>query len=65
MIVQIGETAGKIWQLLDIQGELTLTRIKSEVKAEDLILHAALGWLAREKKIKIVKSGRSLTISLR
>ncbi|MBN1542265.1 winged helix-turn-helix domain-containing protein [candidate division KSB1 bacterium] len=65
MIVQIGETAGKIWQLLDMRGDLTLAQIKNEIKSDNFVLVAAIGWLARENKVLINKSGRSLKMRLR
>lgn len=63
-IAQIGETAGLVWQVLDENGPLTLTKLVKSVDApRDLVLQA-IGWLAREDKLVIEENGRSKTVSL-
>lgn len=49
---KIGENAGKVWRLLESQGEIDVTSISkiTQVKIQDV--YSALGWLAREDKIK-------------
>jgi len=49
----IGENAGKVWRLLESQGQVDISSIArlSEIKIQDA--YSALGWLAREDKIKI------------
>lgn len=64
MIVKIGETAGQIWHFLNQVGESSLTQIKKEINADDFLITAAIGWLARENKVKIDRSGRKINISL-
>lgn len=64
MINQIGETAGNIWNLLTNKGPQTLSKIKAEVKGDVFLLHAAIGWLARENKIEIKKSGKVIKVTL-
>ncbi|HNR67604.1 MAG TPA: winged helix-turn-helix domain-containing protein [bacterium] len=64
MIVKIGETAGQIWHFLNQVGESSLTQIKKEIDADDFLITAAIGWLARENKVKIDRSGRKINISL-
>jgi hypothetical protein len=59
---QIGINAGIIWTTLD--GGLTDTEINSvmkkcKLKKEDFYM--ALGWLARENKIKFIKTGGNAT----
>ena len=49
---QIGENAGKIWQVIAAQGEVTMEWLQSETKLSEKDVHAALGWLARENKVK-------------
>ena len=51
MIEEIGVVAGAIWHVLDTNGEMTLTKLKKEVKAEGPLFDWAIGWLAREDKI--------------
>jgi hypothetical protein len=65
MINNIGETAGLIYRALESGGKLTIAKIKKEVEADSFIFYAAIGWLAREGKIEISKSGRSIVLSLK
>jgi hypothetical protein len=65
MNTDIGELSGVIWRLLDEKGTQTVTKIKNATNENDFNVAAALGWLAREEKIEIVKSGRSIKVSLK
>ncbi|MBN1896349.1 MAG: winged helix-turn-helix domain-containing protein [Candidatus Aenigmarchaeota archaeon] len=52
-----GKYAGKVWKVLNSRGPKTLTQLQ---KASGLTLKEAsigLGWLAREGKIKVIKTG--------
>jgi hypothetical protein len=63
--VEIGETAGLIWKLLEKSGPISLTKlVKQSGKPRDLVMQA-LGWLAREEKIDIREERRSRIVSLR
>ena len=48
---EIGTNAGRIWEFLNIKGEMPITEIKKKLKLKEFDLHIALGWLAREDKI--------------
>lgn len=61
---QIGSTAGKLWQTLGKQKRLTLAKIPTALKVQKDVALVALGWLAREEKVKIVESGMNTTVSL-
>lgn len=62
---EIGETAGKVWHVLDQKGPLTIAKLVKEIdEARDVVMQA-LGWLAREEKIEIEEDGRTRTVSLR
>jgi hypothetical protein len=61
----IGHVAGEVWQLLDKDGGQSLLAIKKVIDAPGDVILASIGWLAREDKLSFLKSGRSLTISLR
>ena len=65
MISKIGETAGKVWKLLDEKGEATLTQLKKGVKADENLIFQAIGWLAREDKLQIEKKDRFITYALK
>lgn len=64
-IMQIGETAGQVWQYLDDQGPTTLTKLVKEIEAPRDSIMQAVGWLAREDKLLFDASGRTKTIRLR
>ncbi len=64
-IGRIGETAGKVWHLLDEQGALPPARIVAQIdEPRDLVMQA-LGWLAREDKLHIDEGPRGKRISLK
>ncbi|MBN2423701.1 MAG: winged helix-turn-helix domain-containing protein [Calditrichaceae bacterium] len=65
MISEIGEAAGKVYIALEVKGEMTLAGLKTTIKADAFLTDAAIGWLAREDKLNIVKSGKTIRISLR
>jgi len=65
MITQIGQTAGVIWQILDEEGPVSLTALKKQVKAPEVMVYMALGWLAREDKLQFTPQGRSYSVRLR
>lgn len=62
---EIGELAGSIWQVLNSKGPQTLAQLKKLSNKNDFFTHAAIGWLAREEKLDIIKSGNSFKISLK
>ncbi len=49
---QFGDNAGKVWQTISNQGKVSIDDIRSETQLSDKDLFAAVGWLARENKIK-------------
>lgn len=65
MINAIGEMAGNVYRELEAKGELTNTKLKTALKADEFILSAAIGWLARENKVDISKTGKSIKIALK
>ncbi len=67
MWVKIGETAGKIYHLLE-NGEKNITGIKKSLRPEgysDTLVDMAIGWLAREENVEVIKDGRSWIIRLK
>ena len=60
----IGTTAGKVWTLLDQSGEMKMgVLIKQTAATRDEVMQA-LGWLAREGKIRSTGKGKSRLIAL-
>jgi hypothetical protein len=62
---QIGITAGAIWQVLDAEGEMSLTDLKKAVNGKTPVFDWAVGWLAREDKIVIMAEKRSFRVGLK
>ena len=60
----IGATAGEVWALLSDNGELTLAAIKKGCGASPEASLMALGWLAREGKLRFETKGRSVKVAL-
>ncbi len=65
MIEKIGQTAGEVWQLLNRNGETTVAKLRTGTKSDAFTVNAAIGWLAREDKVVISKSGNSVKVALK
>jgi hypothetical protein len=65
MIHSIGDTAGKVWKFLEEKGEANLTQLKKGVKADPNLTLQAIGWLAREGKLRIEQKERYITYALK
>jgi len=50
---KIGEDAGKIWNVLYAEGETDMLRISKLTQIEEVDTYLAIGWLARENKIRL------------
>jgi Mn-dependent DtxR family transcriptional regulator len=64
MKVKIGETAGKIWNLLKEKGEVNISQLPRLLNEKSVLVHQALGWLAREDKIEYRTEASKTYISL-
>lgn len=60
----IGEDAGKVWRLLKESGEMSLAGLKKRSFFTDRELCLALGWLAREGKVKFFKVRDQVMVAL-
>ena len=65
IILEVGETAGKIWHLLNDEGPQTLAQIKKRVNGSSELASLALGWLAREDKVEIRLEKKSYKVALK
>ena len=65
MEAEIGETAGKVWQFLSERGEVTTARLIREVGGPRDLVQRAIGWLAREDKVKFEDNTGAEKVSLR
>ena len=61
----VGETAGKVWETLSASGPLTVAQLKKKLNGTGDLVNFALGWLAREDKIDIVKEKKTFRVQLR
>jgi hypothetical protein len=61
----IGETAGKVWQVLSTDGPQTMPQLGKKIKQPGEILWFALGWLAREDKVEITPEKKTFRVQLR
>jgi hypothetical protein len=62
---QVGETAGKIWEMLNESGPQTLAKIKKGLNGAGELVFFALGWLAREDKVDISQEKKTFKVTLR
>ena len=54
----IGNNAGRIWKIMDIWEEVEFPTIKKLINKETEEIYSAIGWLAKEDKIKIDEKQR-------
>lgn len=64
MIGNIGETAGKVYNYIDSEGEVTLASLKKNLNLKGDLVPLSIGWLAREGKLEINRRGNSTRLSL-
>ena len=63
LLEKIGINAGLIWSVIE-NGELNVKAIKKATKFAEKDLNLALGWLAREGKIKFNEVENEVFVSL-
>ncbi len=61
---RIGEIAGKIWTILGENQNVNISKLPKLLKENGEIVYQALGWLAREDKIKYHTKDRKTFVSL-
>ena len=59
------ETAGRIWEYLNENGEVTTKKMNKDLGLSDNFTNLGLGWLAREYKVNFSRKGSYTKISLR
>lgn len=61
-----GEIAGKIWQVLNENGEMCGKDLKKAIKAKsEKEMFLGLGWLLREDKVQTVEAEKDILVSLK
>ena len=63
LVNKIGINAGLVWKALE-KGEINVKDLKKETKLTEKDLNLALGWLAREGKIKFNEIDKELFVNL-
>ena len=64
-IDQIGETAGEIWHLLaEEKDPVSLAQVAKRIDEPRDVIMQAIGWLAREDKVRIEENGRTRYVTL-
>lgn len=58
------KTAGKVWKTLGEKGPSSVAQLAKILKEKEDIINQAIGWLAREDKIKYITKGNKNQISL-
>ncbi len=64
MISIIGEVAGKIWNYLNENNDTTVATLAKKLNLKKEQVTYAIGWLAREEKIKVYESGSSVKVGI-
>ena len=60
---KIAECAKRIWTLLEDMREVNILRLSEVLSERSVIAYQALGWLARDKKIRYEQRGSQVFIS--
>ncbi len=63
--IEIGGNAGRIWNLLDTNPEVTLHEMREKLGLSDPELYMAIGWLERENKLYQFEAEDELVICLK
>jgi hypothetical protein len=61
----IGANAGKLWTIISNNGEISLPGLRKLSKLDDKHLYLALGWLAREDKVKFAVERTQTLVALK
>jgi hypothetical protein len=61
----VGETAGRIWHLLNDEGPQTVAQLRKKLNGSGEVLSFALGWLAREDKVDITQEKKTVKVALK
>ena len=64
MLDEIGNVAGSVWLLLGEKGEFDVSRLARTLKLKGEVAYQALGWLAREGKVRYQAKGRKTCVAL-
>ena len=60
----IGNAAGTVWRYLEAQGSRSVSQIQRDTRLSQSLTYLALGWLAREGKVRFAQERRALLVGL-
>jgi hypothetical protein len=60
----LGDAAGKVWRYLEAQGSRSVSQIQRDTRLSQSLTYLALGWLAREGKVRFAQERRALLVGL-
>ncbi len=60
----IGENAGKVWKALHEKGPMVASGIRKATTLDDKHVYMAIGWLAKEGKLKFENRQGLIVVSL-
>ncbi len=63
-VTQVEIAADIIWIRLHANGEMMLRKLRSLLRMDKSLFYQGIGWLARDGKISLTKTGWSTKISL-
>ena len=58
------QVAGRTWKVLGEKGAVTIPQLAKTIKEKEDIVNQAIGWLAREDKIKYIIKGNRCVVCL-
>ena len=64
MKAKVGETAGRVWEILKNKEKVEISALARMLKEKTVVVYQAVGWLAREDKISYHVKGNKIYISL-
>jgi predicted transcriptional regulator len=65
MMQDIGNTAGKIYKYLEANGKTRLSELEKKIDVRSEMVRMAVGWLAREDKLRFDTEKKSVFVSLK
>lgn len=65
MIDKVGDAAGRIFQFLEKNGEVSVLKLKTGLKLSSSLVCMGIGWLAREDKLSIKDAKKDVKVSLK
>ena len=65
MIKDISEAAGLVWHYLNDNGPTAPATLKRKLKLSSEAFYGALGWLAREDKLRFEGAAKTLVVALK